>query len=145
MEMNGTQRHHAEGGLFAGPHRGVEIWHLTHNTPRQPGTPCPGEAVSLWFGVSPAQPYMQMCVVVENDRADGLDEMPQVIKATHELDKEGLSYWQCQIGPFAEGDTVAYFAVGHWGGREIICGMQHWFRVRSARDVEGAIRREIVL
>jgi hypothetical protein len=135
--MTGAQLYRAPEALFAGPHQGVEIWHLTGNTPRQPDTPVAGEPVTLRFGVSAMQPHMQLCVVVENDRADALDAMPQIIKATRRLDSNGSSYWQCQIGPFEECDTVAYFAVGNWGGREIICGKQHWFRVCPPWAAEG--------
>jgi hypothetical protein len=132
LEATGAQRDPAVGGVFGSPRRGVEIWHLTGTTPRRPAVPRSGEKVSLWFRVSPMRPDLHLCLVVENFRADGLDEMPGVVKATHFENRNACGYWRCHIGPFREGDTVAYFVTGHWGGREIICGKQHWFRVRRA-------------
>jgi hypothetical protein len=134
VQLAEAQQNGYANAYFAASHGTVEVRHLTGNTPRQPIAPHAGEKVTLCFATCPALPELDLYVVIENDRADDLDEMPRVVKATWKHNSDGSSYWQCEIGPFEEGDTVAYFTVGNRGGHETICGQQHWFRVLPARN-----------
>jgi hypothetical protein len=129
---NDARQKRSANVYFAASHGSVEVWHLTGNTPRQPVDPHAGEKVALWFATTPVTPGLDLYIVIENNRADDLDEMPRVVKATWKHDNNGSSYWRGDIGPFEQGDTVAYFTVGNRDGRETICGHDHWFRVRPA-------------
>jgi len=87
------------------------VWHLTPDAPRSPHRVSPGEQVTLYIGTWPTEPGQAVWVTYRVAHSDRTSEAGQV-EALWQRNEGVNSYWRAEIGPFAEGDRVAYTVHG---------------------------------
>lgn len=93
----------------------MNIWHLTTDAPRLPDRVSLDERVVLHFGTWPIELGQEVEVVYWVEHIDRTTRRGQV-DAVWRYNDRGNSYWQAEIGPFIQGDHVAYAAYGRSPG-----------------------------
>jgi alpha-amylase/alpha-mannosidase (GH57 family) len=89
----------------------MEIWHDTVDAPRRPRRVSPGETVDVTVGTWPIGAEQSVSVRWEVMAADGARREGATPAAWHHNDTVNSS-WTAPLGPFAEGDEVAYTVQG---------------------------------
>ncbi|HXG20073.1 MAG TPA: glycoside hydrolase family 57 protein [Methylomirabilota bacterium] len=85
----------------------MKIWHLTPETPRSPSHLNAGEQATVRIGTYPIEPAQTVWVDVQVYSADGKERHDRI--AAHWRQNENRnSYWDAEIGPFADADRVRY-------------------------------------
>lgn len=90
----------------------MNIWHLAHDTPRTPYRVSPGERVTVEIGTWPIEPEQSVVVPYWVEHANRVTATGQVEAVWHH-NANGNSYWRAELGPFARGDRVSYYADGY--------------------------------
>lgn len=94
------------------------FWHLTPDTLRSPRHPSRGEKVHLQIGTYPIEPGQSIWVEYQVERPDGLLRQERT-EAAWQFNRGNNSYWSAQIGPFDEGNRIAYRIMGSVSREEI--------------------------
>ncbi len=93
----------------------MNLWHLTHDTPRTPYRVSPGERVTVDIGTWPIEPGQAVEVQYWVEHPDRTTVTGRVEAVWHH-NADSNSYWRAEFGPFARGDRVAYYADGYAPG-----------------------------
>lgn len=93
----------------------MKLWHLTPDTPRSPYRIGPGERITIHVGSWPIEAEQAVEIVCAMEHSDKTTEH-RIVEAIWQTNANGNSYWQAEIGPFAEGDLVSYYAQGQAPG-----------------------------
>jgi alpha-amylase/alpha-mannosidase (GH57 family) len=96
----------------------MQLWHLTPETPRTPYHLSAGERATLRIGTSPIEPDQTVWVDVQVLSTDG-NTRHERIDASWRLNESTNSYWEVEIGPFAEADRVVYSIRGRKQAEEV--------------------------
>ena len=89
----------------------MELWHLSPDSPRTPHRVSAGDWVTLTLGTWPIEPAQEVWLTIRVQRPDGAMVESRAAVAW-QRNTAVNSYWQAEIGPFAEGDVVHYTAHG---------------------------------
>lgn len=85
----------------------MQVWHLTPETPRTPYHLNAGERATLRIGTYPIEPDHTVWVDVRVFASNGKERHDRI--EAHWLQNESTnSYWEAEIGPFADADRVLY-------------------------------------
>ena len=89
----------------------MNIWHDTDDAPRTPRRVSPGQPMQLTIGTWPIGPGQSVWVTWHAIGADG-GRTEGTTAADWQRNTEVNSYWMASLGPFADGDRVAYIVHG---------------------------------
>jgi hypothetical protein len=89
----------------------VEVWHLASDTPRLPRHPSADEFVRLRVGTWPIEPGQSVRAEARVRHSDGTEDRIQA-EAMWSDNRGNNSYWAIALGPFRDGDEVAYAVRG---------------------------------
>jgi alpha-amylase/alpha-mannosidase (GH57 family) len=84
----------------------MQLWHLTVDTPRTPRHLNAGERATLRIGTYPIEPDHTVWVDVRVLSSRG--ERHDRVAARWQRNEDNNSYWEAEIGPFADADRVHY-------------------------------------
>jgi alpha-amylase/alpha-mannosidase (GH57 family) len=90
----------------------MQIWHLTPDAGREPRRVSAGQVVRLRIGTWPVEPDQSVMVHYQVEHRDGPAEERR-LDAAWQSNRDGNSYWEAQLGPFADGDRIAYTVRGY--------------------------------
>lgn len=96
----------------------MQLWHLTPETPRTPYHLSAGERATLRVGTSPIEPDQTVWVDVQVLSTDG-NTRHERIDASWRQNENTNSYWEAEIGPFADADRVLYSVRGQKPAEEV--------------------------
>nr|HMR07983.1 hypothetical protein [Polyangiaceae bacterium] len=86
----------------------MKIRHLEGDTPRMPMRPSDHERVQLRIATWPVAPGQSVWVSLRV----GEQAAPRTVRAAWVENRDGSSYWEAEIGAFADGDSVEYTVLG---------------------------------
>ena len=89
----------------------MNVWHLTPDAVRDPHRISAGQEVHLWIGTWPIEPDQTVAVICETERVSGEKETRHAV-VEWRFNRGPNSYWETSIGPFMDGDRVAYTVRG---------------------------------
>jgi alpha-amylase/alpha-mannosidase (GH57 family) len=96
----------------------MQVWHLTPDAGRDPHRVTPGIPVRLRIGTWPVEPGQQVHVEFRVVSWGGVATTGHV-PARWVENRGGNSYWQAGLGPFRDGDRIAYRIAGSVGGAAV--------------------------
>ncbi|MGE0823484.1 MAG: hypothetical protein AB7G75_24335 [Candidatus Binatia bacterium] len=96
----------------------MQVWHLTPDTPRSPYHLAAGERATLRIGTYPIEPDQTVWVDVSVVSANGQERQDRV-EARWLQNEGGNSYWDAEVGPFADADRVVYRVCGRKQTEEV--------------------------
>lgn len=86
----------------------MKIRHLEGDTPRMPRRPSAHERIQLRIATWPVAPGQSVWVSLRL----GEQAAPRTVRAAWVENRDGSSYWEAEIGAFADGDGLEYTVLG---------------------------------
>lgn len=97
----------------------MNLWHLTPDADRDPRRVTPGIPVRLNIGTWPLQSGQQVAVDYSVASAGG-GTTSGTVRASWMANRGENSYWSAVLGPFADGDRVAYWITLSCRGERVV-------------------------
>lgn len=97
----------------------MNLWHLTPDADRDPRRVTPGIPVRLSIGTWPLEPGQQVAVDYSVASAGG-ETTSGTVRASWMANRGENSYWSATLGPFADGDRVAYWITLSSRGERVV-------------------------